>query len=63
MAETPTYLSGVQARAHWMRLDTVEILKRFFYRTPSAFPSRLTRLCTCTIASVDNLRKSGQLPT
>src|SRR5437764_4752839 len=31
MAEAPIYLPGVQARAHWMRLDTAEILKRFFF--------------------------------
>jgi len=27
----PVYLPGEQARARWMRLDTAQILKRFFF--------------------------------
>lgn len=31
MAEAPSYLTGEQARAHWMRVDTAQILKRFYF--------------------------------
>jgi uncharacterized ferritin-like protein (DUF455 family) len=31
IAEASIYLHGGQTRAHWMRLDTAEILKRFFF--------------------------------
>src|SRR5690348_12073260 len=31
MADTPTFLVSPQARARWMRLDTAQLLKRFFF--------------------------------
>lgn len=31
MTTSTTYLPGQQKRAHWMRLDTAQILKRFFF--------------------------------
>jgi Protein of unknown function (DUF455) len=31
MAESPTFLSSPQPRARWMRLDTAQLLKRFFF--------------------------------
>src|SRR6478672_8158380 len=31
MAESPKFLSSPQPRARWMRLDTAQLLKRFFF--------------------------------
>jgi uncharacterized ferritin-like protein (DUF455 family) len=31
MSEVPTFLSSSQPRARWMRLDTAQLLKRFFF--------------------------------
>src|SRR6185437_3368201 len=42
MAETPTFLVSPQARARWMRLDTAQLLKRFFFCERSLLLSHAT---------------------
>jgi len=31
VSQAETYLTGVEPRSRWMRLDTAQILKRFFF--------------------------------
>ena len=42
MADTPTFLVSPQARARWMRLDTAQLLKRFFFCERSLLLSHAT---------------------
>ncbi len=51
MSQQRVYLPGERARARWMRLDTAQILKRFFFCERSLLIGMAARLPA--IASLD----------